>query len=181
MCQVFTTEWRQVGGRTHKASPQVFPVLVLLLWVCTNRNLKCTFVVMQGEHARTDSPQPTQLIALYCLSHGKEIIPCSHVFNRSSKRKTKTASDMFKNFQKKRAHVCVEVKGMNVFHGQSCVWLCHASCYAHCCCCLSLQVSMFSIPIVDLTLDAQSCLSMCRSSVPDGRASWRLRNVKFVF
>lgn len=94
----------------------------------------------------------------YCSPRGKEIIPCSHVFNKSSKRKTKNyLSNMFKNFPKTWAHFCVEVKGVSVFHGRSCVWLCRASCHAHGCCCLSLQVSMFSIPIVDLILEAQSC------------------------
>lgn len=90
VCHVFTTEWRQVGGRTHKASLKSSLFLCFYSgFVQIETSNAPSWWCQESMHALIHLSPHSSL--LYYLSHGKEIIPCSHVFNRSSKRNTKTA------------------------------------------------------------------------------------------
>lgn len=96
---------------------------------------------------------------LYCLPHRKDIILCNHVFSKSQKGKPKLPPDYVSKKKKKvRVHFCVEVKGICVFQVQSCLPVSKEPCLLLCSLLLVAWVSVFSIPIVDLTLDAQICL-----------------------
>lgn len=94
---------------------------------------------------------------LYYLPHRKDIILCNHVFSKSQKGKPKLPPECFKK-KKVRVHFYVEVKGICVFQVQLCLPVSKEPCLLLCSLLLVAWISVFSIPIVDLTLDAQICL-----------------------
>lgn len=107
--------------------------LALLFWVCTNRNLSCSFLVESGDHVCTHSFQLTLLSAQLFTSR-QEIILCSCVFSESQKGNQNWFKNMFQE-KKVRTHFCVEMKRKCMFHVWS--WVCwclkhHAFCFAHC-------------------------------------------------
>lgn len=68
--------------KKHSYNPS--SALALLFWVCTNRNLRCSFLVESGDHVCTHSFQLT-LPSAQLFTSRQERILCSCVFSKSQK------------------------------------------------------------------------------------------------
>lgn len=85
------TSWRK---SIKKTSLQIFLCSCAFILAFTDRNLKCTFLVVKWiMHALIYLCLHRPL--LYHLPHGKEIILSSHVFSKCQKRETKVAWRMY--------------------------------------------------------------------------------------
>lgn len=154
--------------------------LVLLFCICTNRNLNapswwCTGITCAPVHL---SPYGR---LLYCLPHRKHIILYNHVFSKSQKKETKTASRIcFKKKKSESAFLCGSKRNMCV--PGAVVFACVKRtvppallfafggldfCVFHSYCRLDFRCT--NLPVI------------YRNPAVGGRASWRLRNLVFFF